>query len=296
MIKNSQFKCVNCGAFAEALYRTYGPSVLKLTKCEICNGIVDKYIEYDPVIVMIDLVLMSKEAQRHVIFNTDFKAYWKLFIILMLLETYGVWRNDSLFNIVINSMCDIKNNSTINTTYIGLPIELSLPETVRTNCNGWVQVEKDDVDLFIWEKDFYIQFLSTFAGILVFMAMVHGSIVAIKAISSKQKVSLVRALKAYSLANCSLLLTLPMLVWGNADTSPTTRLLHYALVYLYSFTVFFNIFVVLYESPRMLTLLVLAASYLMKYTTMFLITPAIRTLHIYRHSDEMTASSQRREF
>ncbi|VVC91103.1 unnamed protein product [Leptidea sinapis] len=131
MIKNSQFKCVNCGAFAEALYRTYGPSVLKLTKCEICNGIVDKYIEYDPVIVMIDLVLMSKEAQRHVIFNTDFK-------------TYGVWRNDSLFNIVINSMCDIKNNSTINTTYIGLPIELSLPETVRTNCNGWVQVEKDD--------------------------------------------------------------------------------------------------------------------------------------------------------
>lgn len=35
---------------------------------------VDKYIEYDPVIVMIDLVLMSKEAQRHIIYNTEFKV------------------------------------------------------------------------------------------------------------------------------------------------------------------------------------------------------------------------------
>lgn len=34
----------------------------------------DKYIEYDPVIVMIDLVLMSKEAQRHVLYNTEFKV------------------------------------------------------------------------------------------------------------------------------------------------------------------------------------------------------------------------------
>lgn len=41
---------------------------------ESCKGIVDKYIEYDPVIVVIDLVLMSREAQRHIIYNTEFKV------------------------------------------------------------------------------------------------------------------------------------------------------------------------------------------------------------------------------
>ncbi|CAG5041102.1 unnamed protein product [Parnassius apollo] len=73
-----------------------------------CKGIVDKYIEYDPVIVMIDLVLMSKEAQRHILYNTDFKTFWKLFIILVMLETYAVWRSDSLFSIAVNTICDIK--------------------------------------------------------------------------------------------------------------------------------------------------------------------------------------------
>jgi hypothetical protein len=28
-----QYRCVNCGNPAEALFKTYGPSVLKLTKC-----------------------------------------------------------------------------------------------------------------------------------------------------------------------------------------------------------------------------------------------------------------------
>ncbi|XP_045488165.1 protein ARV1 isoform X2 [Pieris rapae] len=166
MIENKQFKCVNCSENVGALYRNYGPSVLKLSKCEHCKGIVDKYIEYDPVIVMIDLVLISKEAQRHIIFNTDFKAYWKLFIILIMLETYGIWRNDSLFNIVVNSVCNIQNNSTTNTTFIKLPQQLLLDnlESYKMDCMDWAREENDGVDLFIWEKDFYIQFISTLMG------------------------------------------------------------------------------------------------------------------------------------
>ncbi|CAG9562857.1 unnamed protein product [Danaus chrysippus] len=158
----NRYKCVNCGAAASALYRTYGPSVLKLTKCDTCKGLVDKYIEYDSVIVMIDLVLMSKAAQRHIIYNTDFKIYWKLFIILMMLETYGVWRNDSLFNIVVTTVCDIRNKHTLNTTHINLPIDFSLPESYQNKCRGWELEDRDTVDLFIWEKNFYIQFMSTF--------------------------------------------------------------------------------------------------------------------------------------
>lgn len=33
MTESKQYKCVNCGEAAAALYKTYGPSVLKLTKC-----------------------------------------------------------------------------------------------------------------------------------------------------------------------------------------------------------------------------------------------------------------------
>ncbi|XP_038213229.1 protein ARV1 [Zerene cesonia] len=278
MTEKMQYKCVNCGEGAGALFRTYGPSVIKLTKCETCNGIVDKYIEYDPVIVMIDLVLISKEAQRHIIFNTDFKAYWKLLIILMMLETYGVWRNDSLFNIMVNSVCDIQSNSTINSTHIKLPINMTLKnvEPFKSDCLDWAHEEKDGVDLFIWEKDFYIQFLSTFVGILVFIIATHSTMILIKGFSSQFKVSVV--VKSFSLANMSLLLTLPMLVWGSGDTEPSTRLVHYSLVFLYMFAVFYNMFSVLYESPRLMTVLVLLASNLLKYMTTFHATPFLRRL------------------
>lgn len=41
---------------------------------EKCQMITDKYIEYEPVIIMIDLVLLKKEAYRHFLFNTKFQV------------------------------------------------------------------------------------------------------------------------------------------------------------------------------------------------------------------------------
>lgn len=52
---------------------------------------------------------------------------------------------------------------------------------------------------------------------------------------------LLRVLKAFSLADVSILFTLPMLVWGS-DASPDTRVVHYLLVFGYSFVVFLNVF------------------------------------------------------
>ncbi|CAK1577925.1 unnamed protein product [Parnassius mnemosyne] len=277
MTANKKYKCVNCGEPCSALYRTYGPSVLKLTKCVGCKGIVDKYIEYDPVIVMIDLVLMSKEAQRHILYNTDFKAFWKLFIILVMLETYAVWRSDSLFSIAVNTICDIKSNYTINSTNINLPINLSVPESWRNNCGGWVQDDRgDDSDLFIWEKDFYVQFISTFSGIVIFITTVHVLMKVLQSLATHNRVSSKRLLQAFSLANMSTLFALPMLVWGNADTPRETRLVHYLLVFVYSFIVFCNVFTVLYESPMLITILVLIASYSVKHYTTFHMTPFLR--------------------
>ncbi|KAG6447853.1 hypothetical protein O3G_MSEX005161 [Manduca sexta] len=188
MADTKPYKCVNCGEAAAALFRNYGPSVLKLTKCEECKGVVDKYIEYDPVIVMIDLVLMSREAQRHVIYNIEFKSYWKLLIILIMLETYGVWRSDSLFNIAINTMCGIQTNNTVNMTHLSLPINLSESELLRNSCLAWTHEEKtEDNDLFIWEKDFYIQFTSTFLGIVMFILTVQSLMKLVKPVTSQRE-------------------------------------------------------------------------------------------------------------
>ncbi|RZC40459.1 ARV1, partial [Asbolus verrucosus] len=56
---------------------------------ESCHNVADKYVEYDIVIIIIDLVLLQKVAYRHILFNVDFKNFWKLSIILLLMEAYS---------------------------------------------------------------------------------------------------------------------------------------------------------------------------------------------------------------
>lgn len=82
------YLCTNCGTQLEELYRRYCPSVLKLLKCESCGQIADKYIEYDPVIILLDLLLIEKRAYRHLLYNSNVKSYWKLLIVLWLAESF----------------------------------------------------------------------------------------------------------------------------------------------------------------------------------------------------------------
>ncbi|KAI4503986.1 hypothetical protein M0802_000457 [Mischocyttarus mexicanus] len=83
--------CINCGTETEELYRRYCPSVLKVLKCVKCGLLADKYIEYDPVIVFVDLILLEKQAYQHLLYNSNFKSYWKLMIMLWLAEAFRVW-------------------------------------------------------------------------------------------------------------------------------------------------------------------------------------------------------------
>lgn len=58
---------------------------------EKCGLLADKYIEYDPVIVFVDLILIEKPAYRHLLYNSNFKSYWKIGIILWLIESFRAW-------------------------------------------------------------------------------------------------------------------------------------------------------------------------------------------------------------
>ncbi|XP_050446862.1 protein ARV1 [Cataglyphis hispanica] len=95
--------CINCGAECKELFRRYCPSVLKILKCEKCGLLADKYIEYDPVIVFVDLILIEKPAYRHLLYNSNFKSYWKLVIILWLAESFRAWFSCEMSKTEINA-------------------------------------------------------------------------------------------------------------------------------------------------------------------------------------------------
>ncbi|XP_053696082.1 protein ARV1 [Sabethes cyaneus] len=88
---NRQLVCINCGGSVTELYRKISPTVLKITECTKCNNPADKYIEFEVLIILIDLVLLAKPAYRHILYNSDCKNLWKIGIILVLLEAYCLW-------------------------------------------------------------------------------------------------------------------------------------------------------------------------------------------------------------
>ncbi|KAG8237510.1 hypothetical protein J437_LFUL019357 [Ladona fulva] len=101
------YVCINCGNSVGELYKEYSPSVLKMSRCDKCHQIADKYIEYDPVIVIIDLVLLNRQAYQHIIYNTTFKNHWKLAIILLLVESYYNWSSLNEGSMKIKNFQDI---------------------------------------------------------------------------------------------------------------------------------------------------------------------------------------------
>ncbi|XP_046729742.1 protein ARV1 isoform X2 [Silurus meridionalis] len=49
------------------------------------------YIEYDPVIILIDAILCKIQAFRHILFNTQINIHWKLCIFCLMCEAYLRW-------------------------------------------------------------------------------------------------------------------------------------------------------------------------------------------------------------
>ncbi|XP_067097417.1 protein ARV1 [Osmerus mordax] len=85
------FRCVECNKDAVELHRDYSNGILKITICESCKKPVDKYIEYDPVIILIDAILCKTQAFRHILFNTTLNIHWKLCVFCLLCEAYLRW-------------------------------------------------------------------------------------------------------------------------------------------------------------------------------------------------------------
>ncbi|XP_076190188.1 protein ARV1 isoform X2 [Aptenodytes patagonicus] len=113
------YRCIECSREAAELYRDYRRGVLRISICRLprflgdfaaaatthfpfeavfstiseksCQKPVDKYIEYDPVIILINAVLCKAQAYRHILFNTKINIHGKLCIFCLLCEAYLRW-------------------------------------------------------------------------------------------------------------------------------------------------------------------------------------------------------------
>ncbi|SCV04744.1 LAMI_0H18734g1_1 [Lachancea mirantina] len=62
--------CINCGQSTQSLYVTYSSDHIKLTDCAKCGEVVDCYVEFDNILLFIDLLLLKREAYKHLVFNS----------------------------------------------------------------------------------------------------------------------------------------------------------------------------------------------------------------------------------
>ncbi|GAB6021694.1 sterol homeostasis protein [Chamberlinius hualienensis] len=85
------FRCIECGKETSQLYKHYSCTVLKLNVCDDCGNVADSYIEYDNCIVFMDAFLQKIPAIRHIIFNSEFKGFWKLGVFCLLCDAYVKW-------------------------------------------------------------------------------------------------------------------------------------------------------------------------------------------------------------
>ncbi|MCP9262217.1 hypothetical protein DINM_004543 [Dirofilaria immitis] len=65
------YVCINCYQPSSSLFLKYSDNGIRLTPCSNCGKAVDAYIEYDTVLVIIDLMLQYIEAYRHFLMNTS---------------------------------------------------------------------------------------------------------------------------------------------------------------------------------------------------------------------------------
>ncbi|RHY11890.1 hypothetical protein DYB28_013401 [Aphanomyces astaci] len=82
--------CVECGTVVSSTYRDYGKGNIRLKICRNCNLTVDKYVEFEAILIMIDLMLGKQQAYRHLLHNRRplllTQQVLKMFAVMVMLD------------------------------------------------------------------------------------------------------------------------------------------------------------------------------------------------------------------
>ncbi|XP_036133360.1 protein ARV1 isoform X1 [Molossus molossus] len=181
-----QYRCIECNQEAKELYRDYSHGVLKITICKSCQKPVDKYIEYDLVIILINAILCKAQAYRHILFNTKINMHGKLCIFCLLCEAYLRWWQ--------------LQDSSQNT-------------------------DPDDFIRYAKEWDFYRMFAIASLEQAAFFIGIFTFLWVERSITTKKKPNLVLLLKALLLSSYGKLLLIPAVIWEHEYTPLCLRLI-----------------------------------------------------------------------
>lgn len=85
-------RCVECGEQVKSLYVEYSRGNTALRQCPGCGQIADKYIEFEWIVVFIDMLLHRHQAVRHLL-NHRFsdQTFVRAWIVMVFIEIYTKW-------------------------------------------------------------------------------------------------------------------------------------------------------------------------------------------------------------
>ncbi|KAF2356815.1 Arv1 protein [Trinorchestia longiramus] len=66
------YRCIVCLAETPTLYKTAADQYIKLSECARCGEVVDRYVECETSVVIIDMMLLDISAYRHILHNSSF--------------------------------------------------------------------------------------------------------------------------------------------------------------------------------------------------------------------------------
>ncbi|XP_066239113.1 protein ARV1 isoform X3 [Saccopteryx leptura] len=151
-----------------------------------CHKPVDKYIEYDPVIILINAILCKAQAYRHILFNTKINMHGKLCIFCLLCEAYLRWWQ--------------LQDSSQNT-------------------------DPDDFIRYAKEWDFYRMFAIASLEQAAFFIGIFTFLWVERPITRKKKPDFILLLKALLLSSYGKLLLIPAVIWEHEYTPLCLRLI-----------------------------------------------------------------------
>ena len=187
--------CVECGSTAEKAYKELRGGIIRLSHCELCSSIVDKYIEYDPILIILDILLHKEQAYRHLLFNRRVDIHWQLSVVFLLCDAYIKWWYLKHFDYVNNTNSKHSKNQEISLLELQFYVML---------CAAVVE---------------FVAFLAFTYNVLKLVSVTTGKI----ANSSFKDISL--ALLGSSFAKT---FVVPVVLWGSNEMGvflPLTRLL-----------------------------------------------------------------------
>ncbi|KAI8504964.1 sterol homeostasis protein [Branchiostoma belcheri] len=175
-----KYTCIECGRGAEELYRDFGGGNLKISHCDHCDQVVDKYVEFDPVLVLLDALLHKPQAYRHILLNSGIQFHWRLAVICLLCDAYIKWAH-------------LKSADSTDT--------------------------QQHMGFYALEWDFYLMFLLAMIELAVFLGCGMLLLQVSRRILPSNEVRFSSVVRALLLSSFGKLLVIPAVIWGETNST-----------------------------------------------------------------------------